>query len=362
MIPQVSPWLGDEEKDALAAVIDGNWLTEGPRCQEFTRRLLELTGAPYGVLAPNGTLALSLAMIALGIAPGDEVIVPDLTMAASAFACILIGARPVFVDVEPVNYQIDVAKIAGAITPFTRAIMPVHLFGTACDMAPIMEIAARHGLLVIEDACQGIGVHYCGQHVGTIGDVGCFSFFADKTITTGEGGFVVCKTQETYERLRLFRNQGRPNSGTFVHPSVGYNFRITEMQAAIGLKQLDRLPQIIARKRELLELYQSELGSLVQVIGAAPATDIVPFRCVIFCEETRDLAGYLRAQGVEPRAMFAPMHSQPCFEGKLLTGSDEDFPVAVEASRRGLMLPLRPTLSNEEAGYIARTVRAFYDV
>lgn len=361
MIPQVKPWLGDEEQEAVKAVIKDGWLTEGQRCEEFRKRLLDLIGAPYGVFAPNGTIALALGMMALGIGPGDEVIVPDLTMAASAFAVILTGARPVFVDVDPVTMQIDPqrARDAAYERQPLKAFMPVHLFGTSVELD---KMEFTDNIFTIEDCCQGIGVHNDYGHVGNFGPIGCFSFFADKTITTGEGGFVVCHDEAVYERLRLIRNQGRPSSGTFIHPAIGYNFRITDMQAAIGLCQLDRLDEIIKRKTEQFNLYRLEFADIPQItmLKAAPNANIVPFRCVIFCDEAPSLAEHLRANGVEPRGMFAPLHSQPCFKKFLPECSDDEFPVSVAAHRRGLMLPLRPTLTAIENIHIARTVRAFY--
>lgn len=362
MIAQVKPWLGNEEREAVASVIDSAWLTEGPQCREFSRRLCEMIGAPYGVFAPNGTLALALGMMALGIGAGDEVIVPDLTMAASAFAVMLTGAQPVFVDVDPVTLQIDPSKAEVAITKRTKAIMPVHLFGTAAPMDHLTEIAFDHDLNLVEDACQGIGVQYSGQHVGTFGVVGCFSFFADKTITTGEGGFVACRDAAIYERLCLLRNQGRQHSGTFTHPAIGYNLRITDMQAAIGLAQLDRLEEIVNRKREMFNLYRLEFADIPQItmLKAAPNANIVPFRCVTLCDEAASLADHLRAKGIGSRDMFAPMHSQPCFKGVLPERRDDEFPVSVAANRRGLLLPLRATMTRMECVEVAHAVRAFY--
>jgi len=363
MIRQVQPWIGAAEREAVARCIDDNWLTEGPRCKEFAARLCELIGSPYGVFAPNGTLALALGLMALGIGRGDEVIVPNSTFIGSANAVVLTGAVPVSVDIEPDHFQIDVAQIEAAITPRTKAIMPVHLFGTAADMEFIEGLAEARNLFVIEDACQGIGVTtFDGPHVGSIGDVGCFSFFADKTITTGEGGFIVCRDMAVYERLLLLRNQGRPNSGTFIHPSIGWNFRITDMQAAIGLAQMDRLEVIIDRKQRIYAAYREELEgvSQIRILSAAPNSNLVPFRLVIMCDRAPELSEHLRANGVEPRGFFYPLHRQPCFSAGRAAQRDDKFPVSIRAHERGLCLPIYPTMAEADVSTVIRAIKVFY--
>jgi perosamine synthetase len=362
-IPQVVPWIGDEEKESVARVMEDNWLTEGPRSRAFAEKLNQLIGGPYGVFAPNGTLALALGLMGLGIGPGDEVIVPDCTFAGSATSVLLAGGRPVFVDVEEETFQIDVTRAARAVTAKTKAIMPVHLMGTSADMAGVMAFAARYGLKVIEDAAQGIGVTYRDRHVGSIGDVGCFSFFADKTMTTGEGGFVTCRDEAVYERLRLLRNQGRPHSGVFVHPMVGFNFRITDLQAAIGLAQLAKLPEIIARKTANFALYHELLADQphVRLLGAAAGSNHVPFRCTLMCDDVAGLSEHLAANQVETRGFFYPLHKQPCFID--LFGEEDDalFPVSMRAYERGMCLPIYPTMAAADIRRIAAVIQSFYE-
>jgi perosamine synthetase len=367
-IPQVSPWLGDEELAAVSQTIASNWITEGPCCAEFSARLNLLIGAPYGVLAPNGTLALALGLLALQIGPGDEVLVPDITFIASANAVLLVGATPVFVEVQPSNYQIDVATCARHFSSRTRAIMPVHLYGMAANMTAVMAFARAHKLLVIEDAAQAIGVHYHGRHAGTFGDVGCFSFFADKTITTGEGGYVVCRDGAVYERLQLLRNQGRLDRGTFSHPAIGYNFRMTDLQAAIGLAQLARLDTIIARKCAILAWYQEGLRDVPDILflPIEPGSDYVPFRVILICRAAHSLIEYATARGIQCRTFFYPLHKQPCFryldrhyDGPLDL-DDALYPYAIYGYEHGISLPVFPTLSQEQVQYICETIRSFY--
>ncbi len=367
-IPQVRPWLGDSEQVAVGLTIAENWITEGPKAAAFSRRLNELIGVQYGVFAPNGTLALALGVMALGIGPGDEVLVPDITFIGSATAVVLAGATPVFVEVNRDNFQIDMVDAEARVSPRTRAVMPVHLYGMCCDLTAVCEFAQRHDLRVIEDAAQAVGVRYQGRHAGAFGDVGCFSFFADKTITTGEGGYVVCRDEVVYERLLLLRNQGRPDRGSFIHPAIGYNFRITDMQAAVGLVQLDKLDEITRRKRALLDAYREKLAGLEEVwfLVQQPGSEYVPFRAVLLCERVHALTAHLTEAGIEPRGFFYPMHRQPCFasldkgRGGPFELDDSRYPNAVFGYEHGLCLPIYPTLSLDEVGFICGVIRRFY--
>lgn len=367
-VPQALPWLGEEELMAVSQVIEANWITEGPRAAEFSARLNTLIDAPYGVFAPNGTLALFLGLMAAQIGAGDEVLVPDTTFVASANAVVLAGATPVFVEVNPHNYQIDVSTCDRYLTPRTRAIMPVHLYGMAANMTEVIAFARQHQLLIIEDAAQAIGVRYNNRHAGTFGEIGCFSFFADKTITTGEGGYVVCKDKDLYERLLLLRNQGRFDRGSFIHPAIGYNFRITDLQAAIGLMQLGKLQDIIERKRTILGWYRSELSGIpdISFLQVEPGSEYVPFRVVLIATEAHCLMGYLAEHDIQSRTFFYPLHKQPCFayldhkHGGPLDLDDAHYPNAMYGYEHGISLPVYPTLSEEQVQYICSKIRSFY--
>ena len=360
-IPQVRLLLDEREKAAVNAVLESGWITEGPQCAAFHDSLLKLTGAPYGVFAPNGTLALVMALLTLGIEQGDEVIVPDCTFIASANSVVLAGGTPVFCDVKPDTFQIDVESAERVVTPSTKFIMPVHLFGSCADMDAVMGFAARHGLLVVEDAAQAIGVHYRGQHAGTFGDCGCFSFFADKTLTTGEGGFVVCRDLHDYEWLELLRCHGRRQSGSFVHPHMGWNFRITDLQAAVGNAQMAKLRDTIALKQMALDWYHYELDDVdeVQFVSVEKGSEQVPFRCALLCQRREQLSVYLREWGIEPRTFFYPLHMQPCF-GYLGSPDDLQFPNAIHGWEQGLLLPCYPLLTRKEVATIGNAIRGFY--
>lgn len=356
-IPQVKPWFNEEEIAAVVEVTQSGWITEGPKAAKFSERLNELIGAEYGVFAPNGTLALYLAMLALGIGDGDEVIVPDVTFAASAFAVYMAGAAPVFVDVDPGTFQMTAELTEPALANRTVAIMPVHLYGQSPNMVELVDFAKHHKLLVVEDAAQAIGVKYRGKHAGTFGHVGCFSFFADKTITTGEGGYVTCRDGATYEKLRCLRNQGRHSSGSFIHSFIGSNFRITDWQAAVGVAQLKKLPIIIERKKTILEWYRKGLDGVddVSFLKGEPGSNLIPFRVVIFVE--RDLGGLsarLEKAGVQTRNFFYPLHRQPCMK------QPGSFPAADYGWNHGLCLPVYPELKKEEVAYICKHIKEFY--
>lgn len=364
VITQVSPWFDEREKALINECLDAAWITEGPKSAEFQSRLNELIGTPYGVFAPNGTLALVLGLLALGIGPGDEVLVPDTTFIGSANAVIMTGATPIFVEVTAGNFQIDLAGADVLVTGKTKAIMPVHMFGMCGDMDVVRAFAARHGLLIIEDAAQAIGVSYDGVHAGAMGDVGCFSFFADKTITTGEGGYVVCKDEAVYDRLRLLRNQGRFDRGAYVHPAIGYNFRITDLQAAIGLAQLEKMPEILARKASHLARYTQNLAGLdeVYLLTPQPKSDYVPFRLFLFSPAGQALLDHVNAHGVQSRPFFYPLHRQPCFECLTETQALDDarFPNAIRAYEHGQCLPIHPALTDSQIDRVCEIVRGYF--
>jgi perosamine synthetase len=363
-IPQVYPWIGEDEIHNVMTVLQNNWLTEGPFCKEFSEKLNALMGCEYGVFAPNGTLALFLGLLAMGIGPGDEVIVPDSTFIGSANAVILTGAKPVFSDVAITNFQIDMQYAEKLITKKTRAIMPVHLFGMSANMDAVMDTASRYGLKVIEDAAQGVGVAYKGKHTGTFGDVGCFSFFADKTITIGEGGYVVTNDRKIYENLLYLRNQGRLDRGSFVHPAIGYNFRITDLQGAIGTAQLEKLPKIIARKAEIDELYRKYLEDTEEVSFLTPeeGSGYTPFRFVILVPDAMELMRYLDERVVQTRSFFYPMHKQPCFRnGSAPDEAREDHPVnSIYGYDHGICLPVYPLLTADQIRMICTCIREFF--
>jgi len=359
-VPQLTPFVGNEELENLKLVIEKQWITEGPFSQEFLELIKEKTGAKYAVLANNGTLALFIALKALGIKEGDEVIVPDFTFIASATSVYFTGAKPVLIDVDKETLNIDVNQIEKLITPKTKAIMPVHVYGQAADMDPIIEIAKKYNLKVIEDAAQGYGVFYKGKHTGTIGDVGTISFFADKTITMGEGAVVLTNNEDIYNTLKLLRNHGRPNSGTFIHPFLGMNFRITDMQAAVGVAQIKKFDTINKIKQDNFNYYVEKLKNIkeISILEVQEYSNFVPFRFNILSDRLNELMKYLEDEGIQVRGFFYPLHRQPCFS--YLNHKENDFPVSNQLYEKGLSLPVFPGLTKEQINLVCDSIINFY--
>ncbi len=357
---QIDPFFDRQEIRNLKKAVKTGWVTEGPFSQEFIRQLKEFTGSPYAVLAPNGTLGLYLSLLAAGIKQGDEVIVPDFTFNASASSIAFAGAKPVFVDINSNDLQIDTTRIEKAITKNTRAIMPVHIYGQASDMDPVLTLAEKYKLKVIEDAAQGYGVFYKGKHTGTIGDVGMISFFADKTITTGEGAVILTGNEEIFNRLKMLRNQGRPNSGTFIHPELGMNFRMTDLQCGLGVAQIKKFEKIRQIKLKNYTSYYEMLKEIpeIEFVTQPSFTNFVPFRVNIKTSRLEELIELLENKGVQTRRMFYPLHRQPCFNN--LSYDENDFPVANDAYARGLSFPVHCGLKQMDIRYICSLIRRFY--
>jgi len=374
-ISQFNPFLGEEEYESIKSCFENNWITEGPKTEELKNKLLNLIGAKYGVFANNGTLSLYLGLKAMGIKEGDEVLVPNFTFIASANAVIMAGAKPIFVDVDRETMHINIKRCQELLTKNTKAIMPVHIYGTAADMTSILDFASKNKIKVIEDAAQAIGVYWKNKHCGSFGDVGSFSFFADKTITMGEGGFLCTNNKDIYEKLLYLRNQGRINRGSFVHPEIGYNFRITDIQAAVGLAQFEKLDTIIEKKKEILKTYKENLKDVAGVKIFEPEKDSnhVPFRvALLFDEETSKIKNYLKENNIEIRTFFYPLHQQPCFVEVMksqycdvcvetfgLKCNMSCFQNSIYLYKNGLCMPSYPGLKKEEIEYVCKKIKEF---
>jgi len=355
MIPQFEPWLGEEELAQLTETIKANWITGGVKVKEFEARIAELCGVKHAIAVCNGTLALFVGLKALEIGIGDEVIVPDFTFIASANAVVMAGAKPIFVDVDARTFNIDPDCIEKAITSRTKAIMPVHIYGQSADMEKIINISKKHHLMVIEDAAQGIGVTFLGKPVGGFGEVGCLSFYADKTMTTGEGGMVLTNDDNIAKQCLILKHQGRMGRGIYFHEYIGYNFRLTDLQAAVGLAQLGKLPVIIQRKKTNEMLYRKFLQDVPGI--EFPYIDQrgfnVPFRINILVDNPEGLSSYLNENDIGSRGFFYPLHLQPCYS---VVGN---FPNAIMANRRGLSLPSSVTLTKQQIEYVCSKIKTF---
>lgn len=353
-IPIAKPQLGDEEKAAVLAVLDSGMLAQGQRVAEFEARFAELCGVKHAVAVASGTAALWMSLLAHEIGPGDEVITTPFSFIASANSILYVGAKPVFVDIEPDTCLIDAAAIEAKITERTRAILPVHLYGQPCDMATIMEITDRHNLILIEDACQAHGATFQGQPMGSFG-TGCFSFYPTKNITTDEGGIVTTNDDALTERLRLLRNHGQ--SRRYQHDILGYHFRTTDLQAAIGLVQLEKLAawneQRIANARYLSERLQ---GVQVPVVRHS-RRHVFHQYTIRVSSNRRALQDHLQEQGIGTAIHYpCPIHHQPVYRS---LGYDDALPQAKAASREVLSLPVHPALCQSDLDHIATAVNSF---
>ena len=358
-IPIAKPYIGKEESDLVLETIRDNWITGGKKVEEFEKRIAKLTESKYAIACSNGTVAIYMALVAMGIKQGDEVIVPDFTFIASANACILAGANPVFCDIDPKTYNIDVKSAEKVLSSKTKAIMPVHIYGQSVDMQSVLSFALEHDLMVIEDAAQGIGVSYKGHPVGALGNVGTMSFYSDKTITTSEGGMVLTNNAEIADKALMLKHQGRRKRGIYLHESIGFNFRLTDMQAAVGLAQLDKLDFIIKRKKEIEKRYRDNLKNAYSI--SLPYIDTngfnVPFRINILVNDPQKLSVSLSSKGIASMRFFYPLHKQPCYE--YLKLNDRYFPNSIWAYEHGLSLPTWVELTNDQIDYICEVVSYF---
>jgi len=325
--------------------------------EEFEQRLAGLLSVKHAVAVTSGTAALFLALKAVGVGPGDEVLVPDVTFIATANAVTLAGARPVLVDIDPDTLTLDPRATAAAVTPRTRALIPVHVSGRGADMAALLQVAGRYGLEVVEDAAEALLSFQGGKALGTIGRLGCFSFSPNKTITTGQGGLVVTDDDRLAVRLRELKDQGRPVRGTGgddVHASVGFNFKLTNLQAAVGLAQLELLPGRVLRLRAIYEFYRRELAG-VPGLRLPGFTDGEAPQWVDAVVEDRDrLAGWLTARQMHTRNSWHPIHTQAPYRLP-----DDGFPASTAACRRALWLPSSFTMTEPEQLSVCRAIQEF---
>ena len=355
MIPIARPDLGQDEIDAVADVIRSGIVAQGPRVREFEAAWADYCGVRHAIATSNGTLALMAILDQLGIGPGDEVITVAHTFAATANAILSTGAVPVFVDIEPDTYLIDAARIEAAITPRTRAIMPVHLFGLVADMDMIGAIADRHGLAVIEDACQAHGATFRGRRAGGFGH-GAFSLYATKNLTTGEGGFVTTNDDALADRIRLYRNQGMRTRYQF--EMLGYNYRMTDLNAAIGLVQLRKLDRNTARRQAIAAAYDAGFADLPVQIPAVPdGRTHVYHQYTLAVGPARDaIIAQVKEGGVGADIYYPiPVHRQAYIQER---GLHADLPVTDRAANETIALPMYVGLTAEDQATVIDVVRA----
>ena len=353
MIPIARPQLGEAEKQAVWEVMASGSLAEGPRVRELEEQFAAFIGAGHAVATSSGTTALHLALLGYGIGPGDEVITVPFTFIASANSVLYTGARPVLVDVDERDFTMDVRLVEAAITQRTRAIMPVSLYGQPADMPAIAAIAERHGLAIVEDACQAHGASVGGRRSGTWG-AGTFSFYPTKNMTTGEGGMLTTDDGELAERVRLLREHGM--KVRYHHDVVGYNFRMTDIAAAIGLAQLPKLPAANERRRAIAARYDAELRGVV-LPAVRPGVTHVYHQYTIRVNEREAFAEALKARGVGSAIYYPmPVHRQKPFLA--LGYGREPFPVTERLTEQVLSIPVHPSLGDDEVSTVIDAVNA----
>ena len=365
-VPVNRPDLSGKEKQYLQECIDTGWISsEGPFISRFEEAFAARVSRAYGVAVANGSAALDIAVAALGIGEGDEVIMPSFTIISCAASVVRAGAKPVLVDSELHSWNMDIAQIEAKITPRTKAIMAVHIYGLPVDMAPLLAIARKHGLFVIEDAAEMHGQTYDGKACGSFGDISTFSFYPNKHITTGEGGMVMTDDAVLAERCRSLRNLCFQPQRRFVHEEIGWNYRMTNMQAALGLAQLERLDEFVARKREIGRRYTALLkgtvGLVLPPVSDAHAENIYWVFGVLLEDDVpfdaTQAMQRLAEQKIGTRPFFWPMHEQPVFQKKCWY-ANERYPVAEKLARRGFYLPSGLGLTDAELEKSAHALKA----
>ena len=361
-IPVAKPDIGEAEIAAVHAVAASGWITQGAKVRELEAAFAQLCGTGHAVATTSGTTALHVVLAALGVGPGDEVITTPLSCIASANPILFTGARPIFGDVDPETYNLEAGGIEKCITSRTRAILPVHLFGHPLDLEPILELGRAHGIPVIEDACQATGARYEGRAVGGLGTVGCFSLYANKIVTSGEGGMIVTGDAALAERLRAIRNFGQIPGEHFLHAFLGGNAKMTDLQAAVGCAQVGKLEGYIARRRANVAALNSALQGLERMIerlpGERPYARSVYFGYHLLFREPRVCAraeAAFHEAGIETRPFFSLIPAQAPYRDMGYRGADT--PVAADLITRGLYLSNSPGLSAEDRGLIADTLR-----
>lgn len=363
MIPVNEPLIAKNAQKYVLDCIKTGWIAQGEYINKFEQSFARFLGVRNAVSTTNGTAALHLAMAVLEIGRGDEVIIPDLTIISCALVVLYTGATPVLADVEKDSGNIDPNKIEEKITNKTRAIMVVHLYGHPADMDPILYIAKKHRLMVIEDAAEAHGAEYKGKKVGGIGDIGCFSFYSNKIVTTGEGGMVVTNNKKLYENANLLKDLAHSPKRRFFHEKIGFNYRMTNMQSALGLAQLEEINKFIQKKRRMASLYSKGLSTI-------PGIDLpkeYPWAKSVYWMYTvkvtkggrirkNKLRQRLKSLGIDTRDFFYPLHQQPVLK-RIGLFKNEKYPVSQDLSDRGFYLPSGLAISEKQIAEVISALK-----
>jgi perosamine synthetase len=364
LIPVNEPLLTEEDVASVTQALRSGWISgAGPHVEAFEERWAAYCGRKHGIAVANGSVALQVAVSLLDLQPGDEVIMPAFTIISCAWPVVLANARPVLVDSDPRTWTMDVDQVRARVTERTRALMPVHIYGNPVDMQPLLDLAHEFGLEVVEDAAEAHGADYRGRRIGSFGTASCFSFYANKLVTTGEGGMLMVDDDGLAERARRLRNLGFQPGRRFLHDELGFNFRLTNLQAALGVTQVERIEAIVARKRAMGRAYTERLSEVagLELQLEQPGAHSVYWMYGLLVDESTgidaaELARRLGTSGIETRPFFLGMHEQPALrERGLFVG--ESYPVAERLARQGLYLPSSLGLDEADIERVCEAVR-----
>jgi perosamine synthetase len=360
-VPISAPTISKQDIAAVTDCLESGWISSaGPAIDKFGLVFARLVGAKYALPVATGTAALHLALLALRIKTQDEVIVPAFTFVSPASMVAALGAKPVFVDVLPNHVVMNPTEVEKKVTPRTRAIIVVHLYGYPVELSPILALAKKHHLAVIEDCAEALGARYRGKQVGSFGDIACFSFYANKFITTGEGGMITTNNKDLFQKVRLYCDHGMTKKRRYYHRVVGFNYRMTAMQASLGLSQLKRLPRFMRQRQQILATYQKQLKPVPEIEWLKPLPQTQPVNWLTTCllpnQTTRNrLMAFLQDKGVETRKVFFPIPGMPPYP------TSQHFPWTQSVSERGLSLPTFTDLTDRQIRFICDQIQAFFD-
>jgi len=359
MIPQMEPWFGEEEAGAVSDYMrSGGWVMEFKKTTELETMIAKFVGAKHCVMTTNGTISLTLALLALGLEAGDEVFVPNITMIASPNAAKLVGINPVLVDIDPQTLCMDLEKAKEAITPRTKALMYVAFNGRSGDMQKVTDFCRAHNLFLLEDAAQALGSQWHGKHLGAFGEIGSFSFSVPKIITMGQGGALVTDSDEYTAKLRRLKDFGRTGGGGDIHDEWGWNFKFTDIQAVIGIEQMKKLPWRVERKKEIWKKYE-ELLKDVPGVEMIPTNleNTSPWFIEVFVDDPDALSTYLKEQEIGSRKIYPAIHLQKIYRDVY---AGKSFPVTERMAARGLWIPSSSKLTDEDVAKVAEAIKTFY--
>lgn len=367
MIPLSNPIIGKHAKKYLLECLETGWISSrGAFIEKFEEEFARFVGTKYAIATNSGTSAVHLALAASDIGPGDEVIVPTFTMFSPVAAILYVGATPVFVDSDPKTWTMDISEVSKSITKRTAAILAVHTYGHPADLDSLLKLSKKHKLALIEDAAEGLGALYKKRNIGTFGDIACFSFYANKLVTSGEGGMVTTNDRNLATRLALLRDMAYHPKKRFLHTELGFTYRMSNMQAAVGLSYLEHIDKTLKHKNSIAALYRSFLSQITYINlqpRVAWATPICWMFCILIKNKspiTRDkFRKLLSMKGIETRDFFVPAHRQPVIK-KLNIKTTNKFPISDRISNQGLYLPSGPKLTSRDINYICCTIQSIY--